>query len=147
MTYLINLIIKIKFYFWFFLLNIYPCYAASKEAEKQNTLSNHTASLGEVLLALMLIIALIFLLAWFMKRIGYAGVNHTSAMKIKACLPLSSKEKLLVIEIGDEQVVIGVAPGFVGHIKSLETPLVVPEPADKTPFASAMSQVIKGKMK
>jgi flagellar protein FliO/FliZ len=97
--------------------------ALPKESSTLHSLPNHSANFLEVIVSLLVVVALIFIAAWIMKRIGYSGNSHHQSMKVKACLSLSAKEKLMVVQIGDEDVVIGVAPGFVGHIKTLEHPL------------------------
>ncbi len=82
-----------------------------------------------------------------MKRIGYTGMPRNKVMNIQACLPLSSKERLLLVDIGGEQVVIGVAPGFVGHIKSLDKPLDIENPSSnsslsKNDFSLTLKKII-----
>jgi len=96
---------------------------------------SNSANLLEVLVALLVIVVFIFLVAWLMKRIGYTGMPRNKVMNIQACLPLSSKERLLLIDIGGEQVVVGVAPGFVGHIKSLDKPLDIKSSPSSTGFS------------
>lgn len=95
--------------------------------QKPHQLSNYGASITEMFFYLFLVVGLIFALAWVVKKIGYNNVSQTQLMKVTACLPLSTKEKLMVVQIGDEQIVIGVAPGFVGHITSLKQPLAMNE--------------------
>jgi flagellar protein FliO/FliZ len=117
---------------------------------KANTLSNNSGNLLEVLLSLFAVIAVILTLAWAIKAMGYKGVATNKAMTVTACLPLSAKEKLMVVQIGDEQIVVGVAPGFVGHIKTLDKPLEVVETVNNSEFSvqsfsKTFNQLIKGK--
>ncbi|MFT6101787.1 MAG: flagellar protein FliO/FliZ [Candidatus Endobugula sp.] len=120
-------------------------------------LPNYGKDLAEMLFYLGLIVGLIFFLAWLVKKIGHNRLSQNQIMKVTACLPLSTKEKLMVVQIGDEQIVIGVAPGFVGHITSLKQPLVV-DPDDvndnanveentigATSFATLLSRLQYGK--
>lgn len=84
----------------------------------------YASKFSEVLLGLAFVVSLIFILSWLMKRVGYnTTANNSQLMKIKSCLPLSTKEKLMLIEVDGEHIIIGVAPGFVGHIKSLSAPI------------------------
>ncbi|ODS22998.1 flagellar biosynthetic protein FliO [Candidatus Endobugula sertula] len=120
-----------------------PSSSIVESTHVQYTLPNHATSLIEVFLSLIFVVILIFLLAWFIKRAGYSGVHINSSMKIKSCLPLSTKEKILIVEIGDEQMVIAVAPGFVGLIKSLEKPIDFNEEGVTPSFLLSLSQIIK----
>lgn len=109
-----------------------------------------SANMLEVFLSLGIVIIVIFAFAWFMKRMGHINMTNNQVMHVKASLPLSAKEKLMVVQIGDEQVVIGVAPGFVGHIKTLDTPLVDAQVSPtmsmaKDSFANTLNALLKGK--
>lgn len=95
----------------------------SKAAEKAEMIASpvsYSSSMIQMMLGLAATIVMIFVVVWLIKRIGYSGYTSTNAMKIKSTLPLSPKEKLLLIEVEGENILIGVAPGFVGLVKTLE---------------------------
>ncbi len=94
----------------------------SAESDVQSPIS-HTSNLMQMMLGLAAVIVMIFVVVWLIKRVGYTGYQAAEMMKIKGCLPLSTKEKLLLVEVGNEQLLIGVAPGFVGHVKTLDQPI------------------------
>jgi flagellar protein FliO/FliZ len=123
---------------------------AAPSSIKANTLSNQSGNLLEVFLSLFAVIAVILFLAWTIKAMGYKGVATNKAMTVTACLPLSAKEKLMVVQVGDEQILIGVAPGFVGHIKTLDKTLDLVENPNRNDFSvqsfsKTFNQLIKGK--
>ena len=93
------------------------------QTKPPHQLTNYGASITEMLFYLMLVVGLIFFLAWLVKKVGYNNSSQNHLMKVTACLPLTTKEKLMVVKIGEEQIVIGVAPGFVGHITALKSPM------------------------
>lgn len=93
------------------------------QTKPPHQLTNYGASITEMLFYLMLVVGLIFFLAWLVKKVGYNNASQNHLMKVTACLPLTTKEKLMVVQIGKEQIVIGVAPGFVGHITALKSPM------------------------
>lgn len=93
------------------------------QTKPSHQLTNYGASITEMLFYLMLVVGLIFFLAWLVKKVGYNNASQNHLMKVTACLPLTTKEKLMVVQIGEEQIVIGVAPGFVGHITALKSPM------------------------
>jgi len=93
------------------------------QTKPPHQLTNYGASITEMLFYLMLVVGLIFFLAWLVKKVGYNNASQNHLMKVTACLPLTTKEKLMVVQIGEEQIVIGVAPGFVGHITALKSPM------------------------
>ena len=77
----------------------------------------------QTLFGLTLVVVAIFAVTWLIKRMNYAGHQVSNFMKIKGSLYLSPKEKLVLVDIAGEQVVIGVAPGVISHIKTLSEPI------------------------
>ena len=98
----------------------------SHAAEELSPPVSYSSSLLQMMLGLAATIVMIFVVVWLIKRVGYTGYNATNKMKIKSTLALSPKEKLLLIEVEGETMLIGVAPGFVGLLKTLEPDLTAP---------------------
>ncbi len=102
-----------------------------------------TGSIMQMLLGLLLVVGLILLLAWLLRRFTGLQGQHR-AMQVVASLPLSAREKLVLVQVGDKQVLLGVAPGRVSHIESYEEPLIQPgSPAGE--FAMRLQQVMQRK--
>jgi len=118
---------------------------SESESKPSSSRPHPITSFTQVFISLGFVIFLILLVTWFLKRTGYSGHHAHSYMAIKASLPLSNKEKLLIVEVGDEQIVIGVSPGSISHIQSLDTPLDFTHKNTKESFASVFDQLIKGK--
>jgi flagellar protein FliO/FliZ len=83
------------------------------------------ASLGQVTVALGLVLALIFVAAWLMRRLRGFGRTGTGALDIVADLPVGQKERAVLIRVGTQQVLIGVAPGRVTTLHVLSEPVNV----------------------
>src|SRR5262245_31924966 len=86
------------------------------------------ASLGQVTLALGLVLALIFVAAWLMRRLRGFGKTATGALDIIADLPVGQKERAVLIRVGTQQVLIGVAPGRVTTLHVLDEPVSLTPP-------------------
>ncbi|MGB0663620.1 MAG: flagellar biosynthetic protein FliO [Pontibacterium sp.] len=83
----------------------------------------NAASLLRLVLGLGFVLLLIFGLAWITKR--YAGLSQSqSDLKVIATLPLGAREKAVLISVGGEQMLVGVAPGRVNLIERFEQPVV-----------------------
>jgi flagellar protein FliO/FliZ len=87
------------------------------------------ASLGQVTLALGLVLAMIFVAAWLMRRLRGFGKTATGALEVIADLPVGQKERAVLIRVGTQQVLIGVAPGRVTTLHVLDEPVSVTPPA------------------
>jgi flagellar protein FliO/FliZ len=93
------------------------------------------ASLGQVTLALGLVLAFIFVAAWLMRRMRRFGKTGTGALDVIADLPLGQKERAVLIRVGTTQVLIGVAPGRVTTLHVLPEPVTLPPVGGTIPGA------------
>ncbi len=103
----------------------------------------NSGSVTQLLSGLLLVIALILALAWFFRR--YSGLpGQSRGLKVIASLPLSSREKLVLVQAGEKQLLLGVAPGRVSLIESYDQPLLEPSQAAGD-FAARLQQVMSRK--
>lgn len=65
----------------------------------------------QMVLGLGLVVGVILLLAWGLRRLS--NLHPSGKMKVVATLPLGTRERAMLIEVGDRQVLLGVAPGRV----------------------------------
>jgi flagellar protein FliO/FliZ len=89
--------------------------------------------LGEVTLALVLVLGAVFALAWVMKRVRGFGSRVGRSVDVLAQVPLGQKERAVLLKVGPTQILIGVSPGRVNTLYVLPEPLAV----DSTPGASS----------
>ncbi|MGB6190197.1 MAG: flagellar biosynthetic protein FliO [Aeromonas molluscorum] len=80
-------------------------------------------SLGSWLLSSLLVIGLILVLGFLLKKSKLTQVMGGGQMKVIASLPLGYKEKLLVVKVGEQQLLLGVTPQQVNFLYRLEQPL------------------------
>lgn len=103
----------------------------------------NTGSLTQLLAGLVLVIGLIFLLAWLLKRFtGLSGQNRS--LQVVASLSLSAREKVVLIQAGDQQLLLGVAPGRVNLLQTYDQPLIEPGVA-MGEFANKLQQALSRK--
>jgi flagellar protein FliO/FliZ len=95
-----------------------------------------------VVVGLLAVVLLIFLLAWLMRRLGGVSAMGGQQMKVMAALSVGAREKIVLIEVGDQQILVGVAPGRVSHLQSFEQP-ILDSPLSKGDFPSAMKKILK----
>ncbi len=95
-------------------------------------------SLAQLLLGLGLVVALILLLAWGLRRMGGAtGFGH-AGLRVVASLPLGTRERVVLIQAGEQQLLIGVAPGRVNLLQRFETPVIDPQATPSHPFSDRL---------
>jgi flagellar protein FliO/FliZ len=96
-------------------------------------------SIGGAVFALVFVIGLIVALAWLAKRIpGFGGASNP-ALRIVGSLALGPRERLVVVAVGQTQLLLGVGAGGTRTLHTLEQPLPVAEPATPA-FAQLLAQ-------
>ncbi|NZA27889.1 flagellar biosynthetic protein FliO [Luteimonas sp. SJ-92] len=84
--------------------------------------------------ALVLVLGLIVGLAWLLKRMPGGGFRQADGLRIVASLQLGAKERAVVVQVGDDQLLLGVGPGSVSTLYRLAQPLPEPAPAQMPQF-------------
>ena len=92
---------------------------------------------------LILVVAAIFCLAWLLKRLKLTQHSQHGLLKIVAGLPLGTRDRIIVLQVGEEQLLLGLSPGRIENLHTLTTPLV--DQADEhamTPFAEKLQGLL-----
>jgi len=79
----------------------------------------HGSSAGgalEVTLALLLVVGLIALLAWAMRRMRGFGTGTQDRIQVLSDRSVGPKERCLLVRVGDTDILVGVAPGSVNTL-------------------------------
>jgi flagellar protein FliO/FliZ len=104
-------------------------------------------SLASVTLALLAVLAAIFAVAWLARRVRGIGNRVGNAIDVLADVPLGPKERAVLLKVGAEQILIGVAPGRVSALHVLREPIEVTKTATATsPTATSFSALLKRSM-
>lgn len=98
-------------------------------------------ALMQLLLGLVLVVVLILSISWVLRR--YSGLAPVSKnMRILGVMPLGAREKAVLVQVGEKQILLGVAPGRVSHLQSFDEPVVEPSEYSMG-FANRLSEAIK----
>jgi flagellar protein FliO/FliZ len=120
--------------------------AAEPLAAAQPTLasgSNLGAQLGQMLLGLLLVIGLIFLLAWLLRRVQQIGPRGNQVIKLLASQALGPRERLVLVQVGNEQVLLGLSGGRITPLHVLKEPVHLADAEPATPeFAQRLMELL-----
>ncbi len=96
----------------------------------------------QVFLGLMLVLSLMFALAWLAKRMRLVPgtVGGQNAIRTLAVVSLGSREKLLLVQVGEEQLLLGVTNQQITCLHELKTPIDLNVAKSKPAFAQFMQQ-------
>ena len=100
------------------------------------------SGLGEVTLALALVLGAVFVLAWALKRVRGLGARAGGSLDVLAQVPLGQKERAVLLKVGATQILLGVAPGRVNTLYVLPEPLDLSRTAPSGAAAPAPFQAL-----
>lgn len=111
------------------------------------TLSGGMAGqLLQLVLGLLLVIGLIFVLAWLMRRVQRAGPAGNQVIKLVGSRALGTRDRLVLVQVGNEQVLLGVSPGSITALHVMNEPVDVPDPQSVQPeFAKRLLEALGNK--
>ena len=80
---------------------------------------------GQIMLSLVLVLLIIFLAAWVLRRYSrFPGVAEGN-LKVIGALSVGQRERILLLQVGQEQIVVGVTSNKITTLHQLEEPVQV----------------------
>ncbi len=99
-------------------------------------------------LGLIIVIALFFACIWLMRKMGALPENSKQKMRGIAGLSLGGREKVMLVQVGEKQIVLGVSPGRINNLLVLEeNDRVVQEVKERdaeSEFSQKLKQIMTG---
>lgn len=117
----------------FFLVLGYPLIVTAAEKNSNESLQMSSqdvftpAYLGQLFAGLVVVIGLILVLAFLFRKLSDSGEGIPGNMKVLAGLAVGTRERLVLVQVGKQQLLVGVAPGSVNAIASFDEPVVDPK--------------------
>lgn len=97
-------------------------------------------SIFQLILGLGLVLGTILLMAWLLRKVSVLPGQHRK-LKVVAALSLGHKERAVLVQVGEEQLLLGVSQGQVTLLKSFEQPVITPEqPVSHSAFSRKLNQ-------
>ncbi len=105
--------------------------------------SSMSGQLIQLLLGLLLVIGIIFLLAWLLRRVQQIVPREGQVIKIVATQALGPRDRLVLVQVGGEQILLGLSPGSITSLHVMNEPVHLPdaEPAS-TEFAQRLMELL-----
>jgi flagellar protein FliO/FliZ len=95
-------------------------------------------SLTQLTLSLAAIVALIFAISWALKRFKLAGPRGRGEIVVIDELALGARERIMLIRVGESQVLVGVGTAGVVSLTPLATPIAVRSAGAAPAFADRL---------
>jgi len=136
----------------FFILALLQVNVANAEEKIAPVDPLSASNIMNMLMGLGLVLAIIFFMAWIVRRMGGMQVMGTQKIKLLGGMSLGAREKVVLVQIENKRLVLGVAQGQVNtlHVMDGEFETDEKESVDsaapfKEKFLHALSQTINNK--
>ena len=105
--------------------------------------SDIAGQLGQLLLGLLLVIGLIFLLAWLLRRVQQLNPRGGQVIKLLSSQALGPRDRLVLVQVGNEQILLGLSAGRITPLHVLKEPVHLPDAEPATPeFAQRLMELM-----
>jgi flagellar protein FliO/FliZ len=100
-------------------------------------------SVAQLTLSLAAIVALIFAVSWIVKRLKLGTPHGRGDIAVLDELALGPRERVVLVRVGDRQVLLGVGAGGVVGLTPLEKPVSLAGPSEAPAFAERLREFMK----
>jgi flagellar protein FliO/FliZ len=126
------------------LLSLSTNYVYAEEASKPGVAS---ADIITVMLGLAFVLVLIFGCAWLIKRLGAMPNAANGAIKVISVLPMGTRERICLVEVGGKQLLLGVTATQISTLHCFDEPVVdatqfTPSFGKNSEFAQKLHQLM-----
>lgn len=118
-------------------------------AQEQESPARETTSAPDTLVTmltlgagLLAVLALIFGCAWIVRRMGGMSGGNTRAIKVVSVMPMGTRERVALIEVGGTQILVGVTPSTIRTLHVFDEPVVSSEEPVSGDFARKLQGMI-----
>ncbi len=101
------------------------------------------SSLAQLTLSLIAIVALIIAVSWALKRFKLAGPRGRGQITVLDELAVGPRERIVLLSVGDSQVLVGVGAGGVVGLTPISTPIVLKDAVAVPAFADRLRELMR----
>lgn len=94
--------------------------------------------------SMLIVVAVIVLLGWLYSRSRFVGSGSSDAINVVATRALGPKERLLIVEVADQQLLVGMTATAVQTLHVFDKPVVTEqEPSAPAGFANRLRAAVQ----
>ena len=101
-----------------------------------------TGHVLSVLLGLLIVLATIAVLAWALRHLFRVGAGGEGFVQVLGSTSLGARERVVLLQVGGEQILVGVAPGRVQTLHVLDEPVTLPAPGAAPGFQAQLARFL-----
>lgn len=138
-----------KYQAWYFsvlLLSVCSISFAAENVEVKSSSIEPSQYIGQIILSLVFILLIIFASAWLLKRFGKVNGVAGEHMKVLGVMSLGQRERVVLMQVGEEQLLIGVTASRISLLHQLDEPLQMSDSRSvSSAFANKLQEAMSSK--
>ena len=99
--------------------------------------------MAQLTLSLVAIVALILAISWILKRCKLSGPRSRGQITVLDELSLSPRERIVLVGVGESQVLVGIGAGGMVGLTPLAAPIVLRAATPAPVFAERLREFMK----
>lgn len=132
-------------FFWSILgMILYSSASLAESSGIGESVARPSEHFGQIMLSLIFVLLIIFLAAWLLRRYGRIPGVANGNLKVIGALSVGQRERILLLQVGQEQILVGVTSSKITTLHQLEEPVQV---KDNVPMSSQFSQRLQEALK
>ena len=101
----------------------------------------------KLVFSLVIVLALMFVVVWLLKRTGrFNGRAGSYPLNVLAQMPVGTRERVLLIAVGERQMLLGVSQGHIEPLGWVDPPLSPDTISKPNPLEGPFAQLMKNHM-
>ena len=125
-----------------------PMAATAADMPKQTARTVAAGDIAAWSMGLFVVLGIFFLCVWGVRKLGGLTLGGAEKMRVVGGVSLGMREKVILLQVGKKQLVLGVTPGRIDtlHVLEGEDCLLAEEPASAdSGFAQKLLQAVKAR--
>lgn len=112
-----------------------------------STVISPLATLGRLTVALFFVLIVFWVFAKLMKKLQVGQGATSNGLSVVGALPLGQREKIVVVQVGSEQILLGVTSSNISMLHTLGKPLSTDEVSELGDFKQKLSAALQRQVK
>ncbi len=97
----------------------------------------------KLIIGLLLVLGLIFLFAWAARKMRLAPGSDDGMIRVLSAISVGQRDRIALIQVGEEQILVGLSPGRMQTLHTLKEPLVPQQPQEPpASFAERLNKLM-----
>lgn len=98
--------------------------------------------IAQTLLGLIAVLAAIVGVAWLLRRVGRLPSGAQSVIRVLGGASMGARERVVLVQVGETQMLLGVAPGRVQALHVFAQPVVAVRGVEPTPVSAFSERLL-----